>query len=45
MNISYLIGEKEMSDYEISSGGAEDTGEDEYMSAKNTSSFYSKRSS
>ena len=43
MNICYIIGDKEMSEYEISSGGAEDT-DDDYMSAKNTSSFYSKRS-
>ena len=46
MNIVYLIGDKEMSEYEISSGGAEDTDDDDFMSAKNTkseaSSFYSK---
>ena len=43
MNIVYLIGEKEMSDYEISSGGAEDTDDDDFMSARN-SSLYSKKS-
>ena len=31
----YLIGDKEMSEYEISSGGAEDTSDDDdYVSAK-----------
>ena len=34
MNLVYLIGDKEMSEYEISSGGAEDTSDDNYESAK-----------